>query len=494
MPISRRVFAGGAAWLGALLAGGALRAARPQPKLLIWIILEACRSDLLERNRPAMAKSGLRRLMDEGCYFPDCRMAASTFTAAGVATLATGTWPQLHGIVADSWYDTATRELVQASPDALVATGLSDQIARDGKSRLFVVGLGDRYAALVAGRNPMAVFGMDSRGEFVMRGSVPLPWFGAFQRANQPATLHSAQWLALGARPGSQPLRVLQYDPAHPRDFVFLYKASPFAQTTQFDLAHEIISREDLGQGGGIDYLVLIPGSTAMLGYDVGSDSPLMDQLILQLDHEIEKLLEWLNGTPLAGNYAVVLSAAHGIPVQPPASLPRPVVSGEALVHAIERGLSDRFKGVIVERYVFPFLYLKIPPLLDRRPVRAAAAQAALQVPGVAGYLTADGDCSYGGEWQRRLRNSFQMPRSGDVMFSYAPGWAEEFGTSRGISYGSLYNYDSRVPLIFYGGAFRSRTYEEAVEAVDVAPTIARLVGLPFPSSSIGRVLGEAFQ
>src|SRR5579871_2977247 len=253
MPISRRAFAGGLAGLSAMLLGGSLRAARPVPKLLVWILLEGCRSDFLERNRGAMAKSGLRRLMDEGCYFPDCRMSASSFTTSGIATLATGTWPQMHGIVADNWYDTATRQVARAGPEALMATGMADQIARDGKSRLFVVGLDDRNAALVAGRNPLALFGMDLRGEFVMRGTAPVAWFGAFQRANPPANLYNAPWLALGAREGSQPLRVLRYDQAHPQDFVFLYKASPFAQATQFDLAHEIIVREDLGQGGGVD-------------------------------------------------------------------------------------------------------------------------------------------------------------------------------------------------------------------------------------------------
>jgi hypothetical protein len=335
---------------------------------------------------------------------------------------------------------------------------------------------------------------MDQRGEFVVRGSAPVSWFGAFQRANPATSLHNASWLALGARQGSQSLRVLRYDPARPQDFVFLYKASPFAQTTQFELAREVIVREDLGQGGGVDYLVVMPGSTSMLGYDVGADSPLMDQLILHLDRQVEKLVDTLTARTEPGNFVVVLTAAHGGPAQSPATLPRPALSGETVVRAIERALADRFRGVTVERYVYPFLYLRIPPSLDRRQVRVAAAQAALQVPGVAGYFTADGDCSHSGEWRRRFRNSFHVQRSGDVMLSYAPGWVEEFGNGRGLSYGSFYNYDVRVPLIFYGGPFRSRTYEEPVEAIDVAPTIARLTGLTYPSSAVGRVLGEAFQ
>jgi len=458
--------------------------------------MEGCRSDYLERNSGVLGKTGLRRLMDEGCYFPDCRMSSSTFTATGLATLATGTWPQLHGIVADTWYEPATHQLVKAGRDVLGATGLADQITRDRKNRVFAIGLDQDHVAMLAGRNPRAVFSMDDRGEFVVRGSASVPWFGAFQRANPAANLHDASWLALGAPAGSLPLRKLKYDQARPQDFVFLYKASPFAQSANFDLAHNVIVSETLGQaGGGLDFLVLNPGSTSLLGYDVGADSPLMDQLILHLDREIEKLLERLNeaaGGP--SNYAVVFTAAHGGPAQPPPVLPRPAVSGEALVRAIEKALVDRFKTVSVERYVYPFLYLKVPAALDRRQVRAFAAQAALQVPGVAGYFTADGDCSHGGEWLRRFRNSFHVQRSGDLMLSYAPGWVEDFGTGRGVSYGSFYNYDSRVPLILYGGPFRSRTYEEPVEAIDVAPTIARLAGVAYPSSSTGRVLGEAFQ
>jgi arylsulfatase A-like enzyme len=77
-------------------------------------------------------------------------------------------------------------------------------------------------------------------------------------------------------------------------------------------------------------------------------------------------------------------------------------------------------------------------------------------------------------------------------MFAYEPGWVEDFGAGRGISYGSLYNYDCHVPLILYGPQFRTHTFEGPVESIDVAPTIARVTGLACPSSSTGRTLGEA--
>ena len=121
------------------------------------------------------------------------------------------------------------------------------------------------------------------------------------------------------------------------------------------------------------------------------------------------------------------------------------------------------------------------------------AGRAALEQPAVAAYYTAGGECSVHDDWERRFRNSFHPRRAGDVMLSYQPEYVEDYGQGRGISYGSLYNYDIRTPLCFYGPQFRAAVFEQSVEAVDLAPTLARALGVAPPSSGSGRVLGEAF-
>ena len=120
-------------------------------------------------------------------------------------------------------------------------------------------------------------------------------------------------------------------------------------------------------------------------------------------------------------------------------------------------------------------------------------SKAALQHSAVAGYYTYGGACSTHDEWERRFRNSFHPKRSGDVMLAYRPEYVEDWGPGRGISYGSLYDYDVRVPLCFYGPQFLPDVFESPVESVDLAPTLARVMGVPLPSSTAGRVLGEAF-
>jgi hypothetical protein len=217
-----------------------------------------------------------------------------------------------------------------------------------------------------------------------------------------------------------------------------------------------------------------------------------MEQLTLNLDKRIEAHLAQLSKMPGDGAFNLALVGAHGAPPSPsPESRERMAVHGEQVAQTVERVLAASGSGH-VEKYVYPFLYLNADGFRDPEPIREAAARAALRHPAVAGYFTAGGACSVHDAWARRFRNSFHATRSGDVMLSYRPEYVESFGQGRGVSYGSLYNYDARVPLCFYGPQFRAGQFEQTVQAVDFAPTLAQAMGVAPPSSSIGRVLGEA--
>jgi hypothetical protein len=298
--------------------------------------------------------------------------------------------------------------------------------------------------------------------------------------------------VALGAHNDAPPLRTLTYDAAHVQEFQALFRGSPYAQKAQFDLLDELVARENMGKSDRFEVVCLIAGSMGQLGYETGSRGPLMEQLTLHLDRLLEASLSQLSKIPGDGAYNVVLAAAHGAPPPPSAeSRERMAVHGEQVAQTVERVLVASSSGR-VEKYVYPFLYLNTDGFRDPEPIRHAAARAALRHPAVAGYFTAGGACSVHDDWARRFRNSFHATRSGDVMLSYRPEYVESFGQGRGVSYGSLYNYDARVPLCLYGPQFRAGQFEHTVQAVDFAPTLARAMGVALPSSSTGRVLGEA--
>jgi hypothetical protein len=444
---------------------------------------------------PQLSAGGIRRLLEKGAVFHDCRHSASTFPATTTATLATGAWPAQHGVIADVWYNRTAQGPVTASEEELLATTLAAEIAGTPRTRVYVVGTERSHAAIFAGTPEARIFWMDDSGQFATRGEAP-DWLESFNaRKSAPVNLHDARWQVLGGRAAPDtvpPLRVLNYDSTRPGDFAALYKSSPFAQAALFDLVNELTTRERLGQTSSFDFVCVLNGASTRLGYEAGGRCPLMDQLALHLDRSVESLLAQYNRAPGDGNFNLVLAGAHGAPAEPPReSRERMAVNGETVAQSVDRALRAANLGR-VEKYVYPFLYLDTSALHDPEDPRRTAARAALALPQVADYYTAAGACSVHDEWERRFRNSFHPKRSGDLMLSYRAGYVEEFGKGRGISYGSLYNYDISVPLCFYGPQFRTGSHELPVESVDVAPTLARACGVASPSSSVGRVLTEA--
>jgi hypothetical protein len=457
---------------------------------LVIVLLEQFRPDYLESVRAQLAPGGFRKFFEKGAVYHNCLHEASTFASSAIATIATGAWPAQHGIVADLWYERTIKQAIPPTDEDLLATTFTAQVAADPNARVTVIGLDRAPAAIFAGTPEARLFWLDDDAQFTTNVEIP-GWLAPFN-AQQTALARNGRWVAMNAKPDAAPLRTLTYDPASPRDFLALYRGSPFSQAGQFELAADLIQRESMGKNAGLEVLCILAGSMAQLGHETGARGPLMQQMTLQLDKRLESLLTVLAKSVGENGFNVVLAGAHGAPPDPPSDArERMAVSGDQIAETIDRALKAEGNGR-VEKYIYPFLYLNTTGFRDPEPLREAAARAAMQHPAVAGYYTAGGSSSIHGDWARRYRNSFHPARSGDVMLSYRPEYVESFMPGRGVSYGSLYNYDARVPLCFYGPQFRPGQFEQMVTAADIAPTLARACGVGPPSSATGRVLGEA--
>jgi hypothetical protein len=485
MGICRRQF-------GACVLGGAARLmmGATRPKLLVIVVLEQFRPDYLELARAQLTPGGFRKILEKGAVFYNCVHEASTFSSSTIASLATGAWPSQHGIVADLWYERSIKQVIPPTDEDLLATTFLSQVTADPAVRLTVIGLDRAPAAIFAGAPDARLFWLDETGQFATNGDTP-DWLANFN-SFRIAAARNAKWTALGAKPDAPPLRTLTYDADKARDFVALYRASPLAQGAQFDLAGEIVGRETLGKGASLDVVCILAGAMAQLGHETGARNPLMEQMTLHLDRRLDWLLALLSKSPGENAFNFVLAGAHGAPPAPSSdAYERMAVHGDQIADIVQKALDGAGAGR-VEKYVYPFLYLNTDGFRDPEPIRQFAARAAMKHPAVAAYYTAGGGCSIHGEWEGRFRNSFHAERSGDVMLSYRPEYVESFGYGRGVSYGSLYNYDARVPLCFYGPQFRTAQFEQEVSPIDVAPTLARALGFAPPSSTTGRVLAEA--
>jgi len=493
--IGRRGFLQTAA--GASLLGFSPKAEAliPRPKLSICLLAEQFRTDYLSRNFDFFPFGGFRKLLEDGAFFPDCRLLSLTFTATGLASLLTGTYASLHGIPADRWYDRHSGKVVSAGSVRSPATSLIGPSARTG-NRIFAIVQSAGAADLMTSAGATNIFSGNGAAPFRFSGTEPISWLGRFNQEHSPESDRDRAWVATSAASGTPPMRTLRYDHSHPDDFLALLASSPFSQSMEMALLRELIVNQKLGLQAGDDTVVVLLESLGRLGAEVGGSSPLVDDEVSNLDREVSALLDLLATRLPPEQYQVVFTATHGAADMPNADSR---VSSAEIAGVVEKALAAEYgKGKtgikFVEAYVYPFLYLRTGriPNSELPRAREIAGRAAMEAGKVASYLTADGMCSHSGDWEIRLRNSFYKGRSGDVLLVYQPGFVESHDNGRGISYGSPYNYDAQVPLIFYGPAFRAGEYSETIETIDIAPTLAQVSSLPLPSSATGRVLARA--
>ena len=93
----------------------------------------------------------------------------------------------------------------------------------------------------------------------------------------------------------------------------------------------------------------------------------------------------------------------------------------------------------------------------------------------------------------RKAANSFNSKRSGNVFLVFMP-YAVPSTSATGTTHGTPWNYDAQVPLIFWGSAFKPGFYANACQPVDLAATLAALLGLTQPSGAQGTPLASSFK
>ncbi|MDA0204509.1 MAG: alkaline phosphatase family protein [Acidobacteria bacterium] len=474
------------------------------PRLTIWIVADQFRADYLQRYALDFGPDGFRRMQNEGAAFHRMRFDyTETFTSSGAATLATGAYPETHGIVADSWYDRRSGEVVQAigerqlpTPTSLSGSSLADELnlATSGQSRIVSIADDPRLAVLLAGHRPLACLWRGEQGEIRTSSYyAPLPQWATDYDARNRVNGARREWRALRAADDAPPLRVLEGE-----RYVRQYLASPFAVEDVFSLARAAIEGEQMGQDDVPDLLILGLGAPGLLSLETGAYSPLMRDLAVKIDSDIAALFAWLDERYLLDDTAVVFTATHGVPPRKTdvarANLPGGAVDGERLAQGVGQALGD-FPGIRVEKYVFPFLSFNdafSSLSTDQRVsvVRAAGA-AALEFPGVQAFYDPEASSALG-EAYRRMSNGFYAGRSGDMMLSYAPFYVEYYGGGSGTSSGSGHSYDTDVPLLLLGSWFRTVENDQIVDAASLAPTLARLLGTAMPSGASQRVLTES--
>ena len=475
------------------------------PRLVVVLVIDQFRADYLDLYRSEFGDGGLQRLMREGAVFRECFYPyAITETGPGHATLATGTTPDRHGIAANEWLDPVAGKDMYAlfdenspvvggtpgqtpvSPRNLNGTTVSDEmrLATGGKSLAFGVALKDRAAILSTGHGANGAYWFDSSGTgFVTstyyRGLLP-DWVIGFNRSHAPQ---------------------LSRDPSVRRQELTRFRQSAAGNRLVQDFAMALIENENLGRDETTDFLFIGFSANDYAGHAFGPYSEEVRKITHETDAAIADLLKQLDARVGRGKYWFVLSADHGVaPTLAEARdaslahLDAKNIDTKALRAAMETGLNERWGQA---HWFLPTsdFYFDRKALADKNvrieeAVRVAG-EAAEKVPGVWGYVS-----RYGSRMPESIINAYQrssaLGRTPDIQIvplAFALPDAEKGGTT----HGTMYTYDTQVPLILMGPPFVPGEYYQRSTPADMAITVAAMLHVHAPSLANGRVLIEAF-
>jgi hypothetical protein len=178
--------------------------------------------------------------------------------------------------------------------------------------------------------------------------------------------------------------------------------------------------------------------------------------------------------------------------------LPAASLGDQRLVERINAAVATRFgvsaKSQFVRNLDYPLAFLDqsaFPSRVNEEEAERAVGEAMKQV-GLRGYYTrfqlAHADVP-DTELGHKYANSY-TPNGG----WYVLGVPSPFtiGGTAGTDHATPYSYDTHVPLAFYGIPFQAGVYRTPSEPVDLAPTLASLLGINPPAAATGHVLTEA--
>ncbi|NIJ35419.1 putative AlkP superfamily pyrophosphatase or phosphodiesterase [Sphingopyxis panaciterrae] len=510
-------------------------AATPPPKLIVMIAVDQFSADLFAQYRGHFT-GGLARLVS-GAVFPSGYQShGATETCPGHSTILTGNHPAHTGIIANNYFDlTAAREdkrLYCAEDETVAGTSsgsgkyapsvnhllvptLGDLMkARDPKAQVVSVAGKDRAAIMMGGRKADELVWLAPTGLTSYRGTLLSPTATQAGTAIAAAIAQPRPGLPLPADCTAQDIGIpvgdrvlgngrLARDGGDFRGFM----ASPEADGAVLAAGAALRQARKLGEGPATDLLILGLSATDYVGHNSGTEGTEMCLQMMGLDRELGDFFARLDATGI--DYAVALTADHGGHDIPERNRQNGWPAAERVDAALD---PDAVAKVVADKLGLPqpLLYSDGPfgDMYLAKTLTAAQRKAAMAefinrfraFPQVEAVVTGEELAARPISKQApdvwsmldKLRASYNPQRSGDFIVVLKPRVTPIADTSRGYvaTHGSVWDYDRRVPMLFWRKGLAGFEQPNAVMTVDILPTLASLIGLTLDANKIdGRCL-----
>lgn len=509
------------------------------PKLVLFITVDGMRADYLARFERQLT-GGLGRLYRGGAVFTNgFQDHAITETAPGHAVTMSGRLPIHTGIstnsagVNDTTASTIEALGLGASPFRFRGTTLTDWlVAKAPGTRVLSVSRKDRGAILPIGRSKQPVFWYAANGNFTTStyyGSSLPDWVKAYNARKVPLGYAGRVWRLLlpdsaYAEPDSVPFEAgavgftfPHVQPTAPDSAAVFLAEFPWMDDVTLDFALTGVRALNIGAGPQTDVLAVSLSTTDAIGHKYGPDSRETHDQILRLDRSLGTFLDSLFKVRGEKNVVIALTADHGLTPYPEVRTPNDTNTGAMRVNirpVLQRlsntlsargvpgnGLEYVFGSYVGNGFTFDSGVLRLDRVaLQRASVNpdtllATVRSELLRVPGVAradrisGLATAD---TVTDKIARRWLHMFGDDNSAALVVTLTPYnyWLSGYLAQ----HGSPSDQDARVPIIFYGSAFKPGRYADLATVADMAPTLAAVVHATPLEKVDGRVLQNAIR
>lgn len=524
---------------------------KSKPKLVIGIVVDQMRYDYLIRFRDKYGEGGFKRLMNEGYNLKNTHLNySSTKTAVGHTSIYTGTTPDNHGVLANDWYDKATKKWINCvgderfntigssskngkkSPHRIQTTTIGDQLhlAQNMNGKIISISLKDRGAILPAGHTANAAYWYDGNaiGNFISSDFYmdKLPsWVDKFNNDKKVDDYLSKTWDTYydistyiesttdnnnyeqkfkGKSTANFP-----YDLPKLRvenDNYNLIKETPFGNSLTLDFAIAAIKNENLGKSKFTDLLAISFSSTDYIGHGFGVSSKEVEDTYIRLDKDLERLLLFLDTEVGKTNYTLFLTADHGATEVPrylfDNKIPARYVDKKELRKQI-RQIAKEYFGTenLIENISNNSIYLNRDEIkklqLNFIDVQQVIADELINHKDIYKTVTARTlqTTNFITGLIHFVQNSYNQKLSGDIVFVYKPSTITNYYENKGgTTHGTVYNYNTHVPLLFYGNGIKKGSSNTYYPIIDIASTISTLLEIEFPNGNTGKVIEEVLK
>ena len=502
----------------------------PPPKLIVALSIDQFSADLFDEYRP-MLLGGIGRLSHGTVFRNGYQSHNATETCPGHSTIMTGSRPSRTGIIANYWFDQSQSRSdkgVYCSEDERVP-GSSSIAYTVSPYHLRVPTLGDRWKQVQPGSRNVAVAGKD-RSAVMMSGHVADQrwyWDGKtfvtdLKGSTMPRSVAAARTAVANAIAQDRPAlempalcqsksRVIPIEGGGPPvgNIAFARKAGDmrnFRASPEFDgavlaLAASLIEEMQLGRGASTDVVSIGLSATDFVGHSYGTEGAEMCLQLFSLDRDLGDFFRLLDSKGI--DYLVVLTADHGgqdIPERrreqgvPGAARVDAALTAAAVGKAVgaQLGLTG---PVLYGEGSFGDVYMdRALSRGDQERAKSAAVAAYRAHPQVEAVFTREqlaatpSPTTSPDKWSliERARASFDAERSGDFIVLLKRDITPIPDTRSYVAtHGSPWDYDRRVPILFWRRNMAAADHAQAIETVDIMPTLAASMGLAVDAASI---------